>query len=115
MQWIVLLIGICFSASASLLVKDGMTKKDFVANDFLHLITNWQIWASISLYGLAFILYAIVLTRLPLNITNPLFTAGSVVAVCICSTIIYKEPFNWTTGLGIFLIIAGVATLTRHA
>jgi small multidrug resistance pump len=35
--------------------------------------------------------------------------------VALSSAVIFREPFPWTTGVGIFLVIAGVAFITARA
>ena len=41
-------------------------------------------------------------------------TAGAVAAVALCSVLVFREPFLWTTGVGILLVMAGVALITAR-
>jgi len=66
----------------------------------------------IILYGSAFFLYTVVLTQLPLNIAHPILTSGVIVIVALCSILIFREPFYWTTGIGMIFIIIGVIMIT---
>jgi multidrug transporter EmrE-like cation transporter len=66
------------------------------------------------LYGATFLLYAAALVRLPLNVVHPVLTSGAIAAVAICSVLIFREPFYWTTGAGILLIIVGVLLITAR-
>jgi multidrug transporter EmrE-like cation transporter len=68
----------------------------------------------LGLYGAAFLLYAAALSRLPLNVAHPVLTSGAVAAVALLSVLLFKEPFYWTTGLGIFFVIAGVVLITTR-
>lgn len=81
-------------------------------NEPMAAISNWPFWLGLGLYGAAFLLYAAALTRLPLNVAHPILTAGAVAAVALCSVLIFREPFQWTTGVGIALVIAGVVLIT---
>ena len=39
----------------------------------------------------------------------------AIATVAAFSILIFREPFHWTTGAGIVLVIAGVALITVHA
>jgi len=77
-------------------------------------ISNWPFWLGLGLYGMAFLLYAAALARLPLNVAHPVLTSGAVATVALSSVLVFREPFYWTTGAGILLVIAGVALITAH-
>lgn len=114
MKWMILIVGIASSASASVLIKLAiMPPRKFPSlSDPMAALSNWQFWLGLVLYGVTFLLYAAALVRLPLNIAHPVMTAGAVATVAICSYVIFREPFQWATIVGIFLIIAGVTLIT---
>jgi len=114
MKWLILILGIASNASASVLVKMAMMppRKFPSFSDPLAALTNWPFWVGLGLYGGAFLLYAAALARLPLNVAHPVLTAGAVATVALFSVLIFREPFHWTTGTGIVLVIAGVALIT---
>lgn len=118
MQWVILILGILSNASASVLVKLAMSpprsfpKFQTILKDPLTVVQNWPFWLGLFLYGLAFLLYAAALARLPLNVAHPVLTAGAIATVAIFSALLFKEPFYWTTILGLCLIIAGVTLVT---
>ncbi len=117
MKWLILLLGIVSNASASVLVKMAMMppRKFPSINDPLAALSNWPFWLGLGLYGAAFLLYAAALTRLPLNVAHPILTSGAIAAVALSSILIFKEPFYWTTGMGILLVILGVGLITVRA
>lgn len=78
----------------------------------LQALLNWPFWLGIFFYGLAFILYGLSLSRFPLNVAHPILTAGAIAIVSLFSLVLFKEPFNWTTLLGIIFIIMGVMLIT---
>jgi multidrug transporter EmrE-like cation transporter len=82
--------------------------------DPLAALSNWPFWLGLGLYGAAFLLYAAALARLPLNVAHPVLTSGAVASVALCSALIFRESFHWTTGAGIFLVIVGVALITAR-
>ena len=116
MKWLILILGIASNASASVLVKMAMMppRKFPSLSEPLAALSNWPLWLGVALYGIAFLLYAAALGRLPLNVAHPILTAGAVASVAMCSVLIFREPFYWTTAAGIVLVIAGVALITAR-
>lgn len=116
MKWFILILGIAANASASVLVKFAMMppRKFPSLSEPMAALSNWPFWLGLGLYGAAFLLYAASLARLPLNVAHPVLTAGAVATVALFSVLIFREPFHWTTGAGIALVIAGVALITAR-
>lgn len=114
MKWLILFLGIACNASASVLVKIAMMppRKFPSLSDPLASLSNWPFWLGLALYGAAFLLYAAALARLPLNVAHPVLTSGAIAAVALCSWLIFREPFHWTTITGILLVVAGVMLIT---
>jgi len=116
MKWLILALGILCNAAASVLVKIAMMppRKFPSLNDPMDALSNWPFWLGLGLYGGAFLMYAAALARLPLNVAHPVLTAGAVAMVALSSVVIFREAFYWTTGVGILLVIAGVALITAR-
>jgi small multidrug resistance pump len=114
MKWLILVLGIAANASASVLVKMAMIPplRFPTLSAPMASLTNWPFWLGLCLYGAAFLLYAAALARLPLNVAHPILTSGAIAAVALSSALILREPFPWTTGAGILLVMAGVALIT---
>jgi len=117
MKWLILIAGIAANASASILVKLATmpprklpslsTPTDFFG--------NWPFLFGIIFYGVAFLLYAAALTRLPLNVAHPILTSGAIATVAVLSVMIFRDPFYWTTGIGVLLVITGVILIASRA
>lgn len=116
MKWIILMLGIVSNAAASVLVKFAMLppRKFPSLSAPMAALTNWPFWLGLALYGAAFLLYAAALARLPLNVAHPVLTSGAIASVALSSVLIFREPFHWTTGAGIGLIVTGVVLLTMR-
>ena len=116
MKWLILVLGIVANASASVLVKMAMLppRKFPSLSEPLEALSNWPFWLGLGLYGGAFLLYAAALDKFPLNVAHPVLTSGAVATVALLSVLIFGEPFHWTTGLGIVLVISGVALITAR-
>ena len=110
MKWLIIILGIVANASASVLIKISMThpRKFPTFSDPGASISNWPFWLGLVLYGSAFLLYAAALARLPLNVAHPILTSGAIATVALFSIVIFREPFHWTTGIGICLVMVGV-------
>jgi multidrug transporter EmrE-like cation transporter len=107
MNVLIVIVGIACNASASLFVKVAMRARPRL-DEPLSLVTNAPLWASVVLYLMAFILYAMAIARLPLNVAYPILTSGAIAVVAVLSKVFFGEPLPWTTIAGISLVIAGV-------
>jgi small multidrug resistance pump len=116
MKWLILLVGILANASASVLVKIAMMppRKFPSLSDPMAALGNWPFWFGLGLYGGAFLLYAAALARLPLNVAHPILTSGAVATVALFSIFLFREPFHWTTIVGILLVVSGVTLITAR-
>jgi small multidrug resistance pump len=114
MKWLILICGILANASASILVKVSMMPpRGFPSlREPVQALMNWPFWLGLFFYGVAFLLYAAALSRLPLNVAHPLLTSGAIALVALSSVLFFREPFFWSTFAGILLIIAGVTLIT---
>lgn len=116
MKWLLLLTGILSNASASVLIKYAtLPPRRFpTLADPMGALSNWPFWLGLGLYGAAFLLYAATLARLPLSVAHPILTSGAVVVVFLTSVLFFREPFHWTSALGVLFVIAGVALITAR-
>lgn len=112
-----LLLGIAANASASVLVKLAMLPpRSFpsLAKPAASLM-NWPFWLGLALYGIAFLLYAAALAKLPLHIAHPILTSGAMALVAALSALLFHEPFHWSTVAGIGLVMLGVVLIAWRA
>ena len=114
MQWLILLLGVLSNASASVLIKVAMTSKEtpIQLSHPLSIIGNLPLVSGLGLYGMAFVLYAVALTYLPLNVAHPILTSGSIALVAISSVLFFGESLSTINIVGIIFIILGVCGLT---
>ena len=112
MKWLILLLGVLSNASASVLIKVAMSSKDEQLQNIQSIITNPPLLSGVCLYGIAFVLYALALTHLPLNVAHPILTSGSIAIVGIASVSLFGESLSIINVFGIVFIILGVCALT---
>lgn len=114
MQWLILILGVLSNATASVLIKVAVTSKEapIKLSEPLSIILNLPLISGVSLYGVAFILYALALSYLPLNVAHPILTSGSIALVGLSSVIFFGESLSLLNIAGLGLIILGVCALT---
>lgn len=117
MKWALLLIGIAANAGASLLVKLAVEPPRSLPTftSPWTAFTNWPLIGGVALYCGAFLVYALTLTRLPINVAHPILTSGAIAVVALGAGVLYGETFRWTTIVGIALVIAGVTMISQRA
>ena len=116
MKWLILILGICANAGASVMLKMSVSgpRKMQLFSDSTSIFANWSLWGSLLMYGIAFMFYGYSLTKFPLNIAHPILTSGTVATVTTVSIIVFREPLYSSTVLGILFIIIGVIFLSSN-
>lgn len=108
MKWILIFAGIFANASASVLVKLAL-KRPLTLD--ASLLLNWRLMLAVGCYGMAFLLYAAAVSRLPINVAHPLMTAGAIAVVGLSSALILGETFTFRHGIGYGLLALGIVVL----
>ena len=116
MYWSLLVFGILTNAIASILIKLAVSgARKIIWHDPITIFTNWPLWIGLFLYFATFIIYAVALSKFPLNVAHPIFTAGAILAVAILSVAVLEESLIWTQMLGVVLVISGVVLISSGA
>ena len=111
--FLLVVFGIASNAAASVLIKYAMTPERKVSiSEPLSIILNVPLWTGLMFYGIAFVLYALTLQRLPLNVTHPVLTCGTISMVAVLSVILFGESFSATKIAGVFLVAFGVILIS---
>jgi multidrug transporter EmrE-like cation transporter len=114
---IILTAAIACNAGANVLIKVGMKdQKGLFAGGalraFLNILTNPWAAAGIASFGIAFVLYSAVLSRLDLSVAYPIMTGAGFVLVLLASILLFREPLNLFRLVGIGSIFFGVALIS---
>jgi multidrug transporter EmrE-like cation transporter len=114
MKWLLVLIFICANSSAALFVKAAsMPPRQLPGpHNLWPLITNVYLLLGIGAYGIAFLFYAAALAHFPITVAFPLGVAGSFILTMAASVLLFHEAFSWINGLGVALIVLGLAFAT---
>jgi small multidrug resistance pump len=110
---IVLACAIVFNAGANILLKLGMKDAGSIAKlgigKMIALaVTNVWVWLGLASFGIAFILYSIVLSRMKLSIAYPIMTSCGYVIVVVAAMFLFAEEASLLKFAGIGLIAAGI-------
>lgn len=110
--YFLLALAIVLNAMANIVLKWAMRGQAGAAGQgaavIKGLLTNYWAWVGIALFGLAFVLYSVVLTKINLSIAYPVMTSLGLVIISVVSVLFFKEVItNWQM-VGLLLIIIGV-------
>jgi len=62
-------------------------------------------------YGLSFYLLSLSLKVLPIGLAYALWSGIGIVLTVIAGILLWREPLDWARGIGIFLIMLGIAII----
>ena len=99
---------IAFTVIANLLLKTGAVMGREAGGAWWAQFLNWRIVAGLGSFGMAGLLYTVVLRWLPLNVAQS-FTAAQFVVTILASAVVLSEPITAARWIGIALIAAGIA------
>lgn len=113
---LLVIFGISSNAFASILIKYAMMPERKVSlADHMSIIQNFPLWTGLFFYGIAFILYALTLQRLPLNVTHPVLTCGAISMVSVLSVLLFGETFTPAKIAGVIIVAIGVCLISWKA
>lgn len=99
--------------TGNLLLKLGANISSHTGAWYQELI-NWKVIGGFTCFGLAGIIYLLVLTKLPLNMAQS-FVSIQFVAVVLASYFLLGEPIGVMRWTGIALITLGVFIIGRYS
>jgi small multidrug resistance pump len=112
-MWLNVLGAIIMNAIASAMLKLA-SQPPFKPPSIDHplaVLTNWPLLLGLVSYCIAFVLYAVAVSQLPLSIVYPVLTSGGISLVVLISLFLFNEPINMRTAAGIFFVLVGVALI----
>lgn len=110
MIYLLLILDICFSVAAQLLLRVGA--KQFSGGFTLALIPevlrNRYLLGGMTLFGISFFLYVVVLSRLQINVAYPVAAGTGLVLITAFSYFFLNEFLTMRQVAGIGAIAAGI-------
>lgn len=113
MHIILLIISVSLNATAQLMLKHGMNTIGAInsGTDFLQkiklMITNYWLWFGLISYGLSFLIYMIVLSKIEVSRTAVVAFSSVTVIIFVFSAIFLNESFTVAKVIGLILCLAG--------
>ena len=115
---LLILISVILGAFGQIFLKKGMKNvgeieiKDLLSSKFFNLIREKFLFLGIALYGLAAIVWLVILSKAELSFAYPLISIGYIL-VAVLSKIFLNESLTLVRFLGIILIFIGVFLILR--
>ncbi len=109
--WLLVAIAVVCNSLAQLMMKRAGVTDAF----------SWRQWveptllAAVGLYGLSFVLTALVFARLPLSLASPLMAGAIFVLVSLFSVVFLAESIGPLRLAGMACIMVGIVLLARSA
>ena len=110
MIWLLFIIYVVLSSTGLVLFKAG-TNSHVIFQIFGFSISIKMIFG-IMCYGLSFLLWLYIVSKLNLTFAMPLSVALVNILVVIESILVLKEKISLTQGIGIFVVLVGVTLIT---
>ena len=121
----ILFANIFISALANILLKRGslaleglliFPKTAKEAFEFVILIfKNFYVLGGLAAFGIAFVLWVWLLSKMQLNIFYPIALSTQIVLIALASRFLFKEPWSVVQVVGSAIIIFGVFLLAKSA
>lgn len=110
MIYLFLCIDIALTVTAQLLLRVGARRlpADISAAIIPEILRNWYLLGGMVCFGLAFCLYVLVLSRLPLHMIYPVSTGAALVLITTFSYFFLNELVTMRQVAGIGTIAAGI-------
>ena len=114
---IFLVCAILFNAMANILIKVGMVNQDALFQNgavsaIFTILTNPFAITGIISFGLAFVLYSGVLSKLDLSVAYPIMTGSGFLLVLLASIFLFHEQVNAFRLVGIIAIVFGITVIS---
>lgn len=109
---ILFILYVLLASSGLVLFKLGTNSGTIIKILSLNINFSWKMLAGIMCYGCSFLLWLYIVSHMNLTFAMPLSVALVNTLVIVESCILLKERITLTQGIGIFIVIFGVAIMT---
>ena len=119
-SFILLGISITITVTAQLLIKKGVLSLgnlNFSIPNLVGLapriIQNFWLLGGLFLFGVSFLLWLFIISKLKLSIAYPISTSLSFGLITISSWFLFREQLSWLQFIGIVIIIIGIFLVAK--
>lgn len=116
---ILLFVGVGLNVLAQFLLKTGMKQIGLVEinskifNRLLTMLLNPYFIGGIFFYGMGFIIYSIVLSKVDLGKAYPVASASAIILIFLLSVVFFSETIDLVKIIGVILCISGIFFIFR--
>lgn len=114
-NFVLILTSIIMGAAGQILLKMGANKLgsiDTSLGGLFSIFKNFYIWIGLTLFGLSFLLWVMILTKNDLSYVYPMVSISYIVII-LASKFLFNEPFTLNKIIGIIAIISGVFIINK--
>ena len=109
----VLVVAIVFNAGANIMLKAGMKNAGSIAENgiggmVMRALSSVYVWAGLMAFGIAFVFYSVVLSKMKLSVAYPIMTSAGFAIVAVASWLMFQEDLTWHKLAGIAVIAVGI-------
>lgn len=106
--YLILIGTILLNAAANILIKAGMRQSPENNFSLWNAVLNPGVIAGAICFGLSFLLYCYILSKMHLSIAYPIITSACFLLVVFFSYLLFKEKLLLIQIIGFLLIIVGI-------
>lgn len=116
---LLLILGVACNVIAQLLLKHGMRGLDILFSEYTWsskaraMAFNPFFWGALISYGVGFVFYSVVLSKLTLNVAYPVASVLAIVVIYLFSVFYFNEAVYWFNIAGVILCITGILLLLK--
>ncbi len=109
----VLIVAIVFNAAANIMLKSGMKNSGSIAENgvggmVIKALCSVYVWGGLMAFGIAFVFYSVVLSKMDLSKAYPIMTSAGFAIVVVASALMFQEHITWPKLAGIAVIAVGI-------
>lgn len=116
---IFLLAGIVFNVAAQILLKtagkglDVMQSSQSAVQKMFEMISNSYFWGAIICYGMGFLFYSIVLSKMEVSRAYPISSVGAIILIYLSAIVLFNESADSLKTMGIVFCMLGILMIYR--
>ena len=109
----ILVTAIVFNAGANILLKLGMQNAPEISQVglkgmLINSITSLYVWLGLFSFGIAFVFYSVVLSKMKLSVAYPIMTSAGFAIVTVFAVFLFDERLSWLKTTGLVVIAVGI-------
>ncbi|ACT56771.1 EamA family transporter [Candidatus Liberibacter asiaticus] len=116
MKWIALLANVALGVLSSVFIKMSIIPPEAPPHfaDSTRFSDGKLFWLGFFFYAISFFTYIMVVAHFSVRIAQTVVTSAIIIIATCLSSLIWDEPFYWTTAIGIMFVMIGITLISFH-